>query len=133
MKRVYFVAVTSDVNQFEEIVSYETKENAKEGLSIMAKSIKDYIKDMGVNEEDIVETFKDDWFEIRYDEAYYFGEIKYGVAFEQGEKPAVAKSYRVTTTKLVLAYSEEDAIEVANSGEAFDYDDEMKSSAEEVK
>ena len=53
--------------------------------------------------------------------------------FEADEKPTMLKPYKVTITKTVLAYSESDAIEVANGDGDYDYDDGAKSSAEELK
>lgn len=130
MKRVYFVAVTSDAEHFEEIVAYATKEQAKEGLKLAYNWTKQSILDGGF--EDLSENIGDDYFSISYNDnfCYYHGAIKYGVAFDEGEKVQPMKEYKVTTTKVILAYSEDDAIAMAKSDEPIDYDDEEKTTAE---
>ena len=129
MKRVYFVAVTSDAEHFEEIVAYATKEQAKEGLKIARNWTKKNIVDAGY--EDLSEDITDEYFSISYNDGfcYYHGAIKYGIAYDEGEKVQPMKEYKVTTTKVVLAYSEEDAIVMANSDE-YEYDNEEKTTAE---
>ena len=132
MKRVYFVAVTSDVTHFEEVVGYATKEQGLNGLKIAIESFKNHIKDMGF--DDIEETIEDTWFTLKYDggDCFYHGEIKSGVMFEKGEKPTPLKPYKVTITKTVFAYGEDDAVEVAKGDEDYEYDDEEKVTTELV-
>lgn len=129
MKRVYFVAVTSDADHFEEIVAYATKEQAKEGLKLAYNWTKKSILDAGY--EDLSENIADEYFSISYNDnfCYYHGAIKYGIAFDESEKVQPMKEYKVTTTKVILAYSEEDAIVMANSDE-YEYDNEEKTTAE---
>ena len=132
MKRVYFVAVTSDFANFEEVVGYATKEQGLKGLKIAFESFKNHIKDMGF--DDIEETTEDTWFTLNYNggDCFYHGEIKCGVMFEEGEKPTPLKAYKVTITKTVLAYGEDDAVEVAKGDEEYEYDDEEKVTTELV-
>ena len=126
MKRIYFVAVTSDVSHFEEVIGYATNEQAKEGLKLLFESYKEYVISMGFKDE-MAETLEDDWFTINYnDGSYYHAQVKSGVMFDEGEKPTTLKSYKVTITKKVLAYGEDDAVAVAKGEEDYDYDDEEK-------
>lgn len=132
MKRVYFVAVTSDIASFEEVVGYATKEQALIGLAICLESFKKHIADMGY--DDVEKGCGDDWFTLNYNggDNFYHGEIKCGVMFEEGEKPTPLRAYKVTITKTVLAYGEDDAVEVAKGDEDYEYDDEEKITAELV-
>lgn len=132
MKRVYFVAVTSDTAHFEEIISYATKEQAKEGLKLAFEAYKENVISMGFKDE-MEETLEDDWFTINFDGSSYFhAVIKDGVAFSEGEKPTAIKAYKVTITKTVLAYGEVDAVEVAKGDGNYEYDDEEKITTELV-
>lgn len=130
MRRVYFVAVTSDADHFEEIVAYATKEQAKEGLKLAYNWTKQYILDAGF--EDLNDSVDEENFTNTYNGGfcYYHGEIKYGVAFDEGEKVQPMREYKVTTTKVILAYSEDDAIAMAKSDEPINYDNEEKTTAE---
>ena len=133
MKRVFYVALTSDSHHFEEIICYATKEQAKEGLKQMLATCREDVISMGYD-DDMVESVNDDWFTIDYNEkaCYYHAQIRGGVMFEEGEKPTPLKPYKVTITKTVLAYGEEDAIEVAKGDGDYEYDDEENATAEMV-
>lgn len=130
MKRVYFVAVTSDISHFEEVIGYATKEQALNGLAICIETFKKHIIEMGY--DDIDEKDAGDWFTLNYNggDCFYHGEIKCGVMFEEGEKPTPLKTYKVTITKTILAYGEDDAVEVAKGDAEYEYDDEEKVTTE---
>lgn len=137
MKRYYFVAVTSDAKYFEDdMVAYPTKEQAREGLKIVFEEYKNHVIESGFD-DDMHDYLEDDSFIIRYndDYSYYHGEIKSGVVYDSNEKPGPLKLYRVAVVKSVLAYSEEDAIFVANNEDDLDidYDTGEETHVEEIQ
>ena len=129
MKRLYFVVISSDAENIEEITAYATKEQAKEGLKFAYIDYKKHIKSMGF--EDIIENNYEDSFSMVFNDrsSYYYAEIKNGAYFSKNEEVTPMKEYKVTITKTILAYNEQDAVNIVESGEELYYDEEETISA----
>lgn len=141
MKRVYFVIVTSDTENFEETTAYATYEQAKKGLAFALDWVKKEVISYGFEDEMEV-TERERNFTVNYSKRengmgyydYFFAEIVEGTFFEEGEEVLASKGYEVevvTTIKRtyqVVAHTEEEAIAIAQKeGDKNEYYEEEES------